>query len=99
MMIGLVVMGGLAWTIQGSFTQEGAVRLFQGNQVLRASGGKAIIETRSLGQNPYLQTLTLTTEKGSRLVLPNVPASVLENIEVNGGHGTVEHSVVGQWRN
>jgi hypothetical protein len=89
-LVGLVAVGGLSWAIQGSFTQQGAISLFQGNQVLSSTGGKSVIETRQFGQNPYLQTLTLTTEKGTRLVLPNVPVSVLENIEVNGGHGTVE---------
>jgi hypothetical protein len=89
-LIGLVAVGGLVWSIQGSFVQQGALSLFQGDHVVSASGGKGVIATRSFGANPYLQNLSFTTEKGTQIILPNVPIQVAASLEVDGGHGTVE---------
>ncbi len=89
-LIGLVAVAGLSWTLSGQFAAQGGRSLFQAETSSVGHNGKALLNSRSFGKNPYLQTVSLTLSNGKTIQIPDVPVSVADNIEVDGGHGTTE---------
>ncbi len=89
-LIGLVAMGGLAWTVSGQFAQNGAMAVYQGKALVSTGQGKFAVQTQALGTNPTLSNFSYVTATGKKITLPNLPANILQSIEVNGGQGTMD---------
>jgi hypothetical protein len=89
-LIGLVAVAGLSWSLSGQFAAQGGRSLFQAETSQVGQNGKALLNSRSFGKNPYLQTYTLTLANGKTIQIPDMPVSVADNIDVDGGHGTTE---------
>ncbi len=89
-LIGLVAVAGLTWSLSGQFAAQGGRSLFQAETSQVGQNGKALLNSRSFGKNPYLQTYTLTLANGKTIQIPDMPVSVANNIDVDGGQGTTD---------
>jgi hypothetical protein len=89
-LIGMVAVAGLTWTLSGQFAAQGGRSLFQAESSQVGVNGKTLLSSRSFGKNPYLQTVSLTLRNGKTIQIPDIPVSVADNIDVDGGHGTTE---------
>jgi hypothetical protein len=89
-LIGMVAVAGLSWALNGQFAAQGGRSLFQAETSSVGQNGKALLNSRSFGKNPYLQTYTLTLANGKTIQIPDMPVSVANNIDVDGGQGTTD---------
>jgi hypothetical protein len=88
LLIGGVVLVGIAGLVMPTF-ESNSGKLFQGTKQL-ASDGSPSIQTRTMGKNPSLQTLTFQLPDGTSITLDDFPASMSALIETEGVNGATE---------
>ena len=88
-LVGLVAVSGLAWIFQGENGAQAIKKVSQSKSVIQNSGQTALV-SRSFGENPIKQSLSLRLASGEVIELKNVPINPVLSVEVDGGHGTLE---------
>jgi hypothetical protein len=91
LMIGGLVLISISGLIQSNlFQNAGTQALLQANGISKDSQGKALLNIKTMGQNPFYQPYQYKTAEGETITIPNFPTDLAAAVEVDGGHGTSE---------
>jgi hypothetical protein len=90
-MIGGLVLISVTSLMQSNlFQNSGTQAIMQANGISKDSQGKALLNIKTLGQNPFYQPYQYKTADGKVITIPNFPTDLAAAVEVDGGHGTSE---------
>jgi hypothetical protein len=91
LMIGGLVLISITGLMQSNLFQNTQTQaLLQANGISKDAQGKALLNIKTMGQNPFYQPYQYKTADGKLITIPNFPTDLAAAVEVDGGHGTTE---------
>ncbi len=91
LMIGGLVVVSVTSLLQSNLFQNTQTQgILQANSISKDAQGKALLNIKTMGQNPFYQPYQYKTADGKTITIPNFPTDLAAAVEVDGGHGTTE---------